>query len=259
MHDQRLLADAHDGRLEQVDFLSAALIASGINNPTELAEARRQYVALAKDVQADALRHLPPAEKAGELHARLHAEVLVGDYQRDASDVRVAIRSGNYNCLSAVALFWHLSQEAELDVRIVSQPGHVYLVNAASGERIEPASPNWTPDWNEKRYSRSPCTPRRITPIQLLGKFYYNRGVLLLQQGGYAEGLALIKTSLALDPDDREAQGNLVAGLNNWAVALGREKRFAEARELIEQGLVVDRNFQPLVANLRYVQHQVGW
>jgi tetratricopeptide (TPR) repeat protein len=182
--------------------------------------------------------------------------VLTGEYRQEASDVRLALERGDYNCLSALVIYWQLSREANLDLQIWSRPGHVYLVNAANGERIEPASPNWFQQGAETADVPMDAASRQITSTQLLGKFYYNRGVIALRQGQYAEGLRLVRTSLALDPHDREAHANLLAGLNNWAAALYRQSRYAEARELIEQGLAIEPRFAPLVANERLVGHQ---
>src|SRR5687768_676823 len=73
--DARLLADARDGRLEQLDFLAASLIASGVSDPAEFAAAQSQYERLRQAVDPQSLQQLPPAQRLRELHARMHAEV----------------------------------------------------------------------------------------------------------------------------------------------------------------------------------------
>ena len=92
---------------------------------------------------------------------------------------------------------------------------------------------------------------RRITPQQLLGKFYYNRGVQLLAHEEYAAGLELVRTALRLDPQDHDARENLLAGLNNWAAQHLRARRYGEAAGLIRQGLAIEPAYGPLVANQR--------
>jgi tetratricopeptide (TPR) repeat protein len=210
--DQRLLADAADGTLDDLDFISACLIAGGPSDPAELAAAREQY-------------------------ARLNSPILTGSYQADTFDLRQTIRTGNYNCLSAAAIHWERSRRAGVELQIWSRPGHVWLVNPTTSIAHDSAA-------------------RQITPLALVGKFYYNRGLVLLQAGRHAEGLACMRNALRLDPADREARGNLLAGLNNWAAALCREQRFGEARLLIDQGLAIDAGYAPLVAHARYLRAQ---
>jgi tetratricopeptide (TPR) repeat protein len=250
--EQQLLADAADGRLDDLDFLSACLIAGGVSNPGELALLRQEFDVLRQEIDTPALRELPLEERCGALQARLHAAILTGHYRAGASDLRVAIRRGDYNCLSVAAIYYSLSRQAEIELQIWSRPGHVYLVCPETGARIEPASHVSSGDASGAPAVEGPARP--ITPLQLLGRFYYNRGVTLLQANQFPEGLALLRISLRLDPQDREAQGNLLAGLNNWAVALCRQERFPEARLLIGQGLAIDPGYEPLVTNARYVR-----
>lgn len=212
--DQRLLADAADCTLNDLDFLSACLIAGGVSDPAELVEYR-------------------------ELLARRHTPILTGNYQADASDLREALRTGNYNCLSSAALRWELARRAGTELQIWSRPGHVWLSDPAAAVPRDPAA-------------------RQITPLALAGKFAYNRGLVLLQEGRHAEGLACMRLALRLDPADREARINLLAGLNNWAAELCSEKRYGEARVLIDQGLAIDAAYAPLVANARYVQSRAA-
>jgi tetratricopeptide (TPR) repeat protein len=256
--NERLLADAADRRLDDFDFVSAYLIAGGVTDARELAELHSQFEELRQRIDPAAIRALPVGVRAQELRARLHSQILVGSYRQEASDLRLAIRCGDYNCLSAAAIYWALAEEAKIELEIWSRPGHVYLARPGSRERIEPGSAAWNVSALEN-LPDSPAPPaRRITPLQLVGKYYYNRGLVWLQEGRHAEGVELIRTSLRLDPQDREARGNLLAGLNNWAVALCCDERFAEAGRLIAQGLAIDDGYAPLVANDKYVRSQAS-
>jgi tetratricopeptide (TPR) repeat protein len=256
--DQQLLADAADGRLDELDFPAACLVAGGTSDRNQLAELRSRWRDLRLRADRADLRDMSDLKRAKALHAWLHAEILVGRYCETASDPRQALLAGDYNCLSAVAVYLDLCDQAGIELEIWSRPGHVYLRHAESGEIIEPASKTWhsRPPVSEAAQAAAPA--RRITPLALVGKFYYNRGLALLQQSEHASGLACIRASLRLDPADREARGNLLAGLNNWAAALCEQQRFTEARLLIDQGLAIDSRFPPLMANARYVQARAG-
>jgi len=114
---------------------------------------------------------------------------------------------------------------------------------------VEPGAATW-----KARRSSSWNLSRRITPVQLLAKFYYNRGVEALNAGEFAVGIDRLQISLAMDPADADARANIVAGLNNWAVERCGARRYDEAATLIERGLSLDPSFGPLVANERLVR-----
>jgi hypothetical protein len=262
----QLLADARDARLDRFDFVTACLIAGGVSETGELAELRSRYDELTARIELPSLASFPREELAAELQRRLHREILIGDYHSTASDLRLTIGHGDYNCLSAVAIYWDLCRAAGIELSIWSQPGHVFVGESQFGARIDPGSMA-VPGQQEQSGTGKLTHParqqnaqpvRRITPTQLLGKFYYNRGVQLLQEGEYAEGLTLIRASLALDPADAEARANLLAGINNWAAELAGRNEFAAAGTLIEQGLAIDAEYAPLIANERYVRERIA-
>src|SRR5690606_16443754 len=67
-----------------------------------------------------------------------------------------------------------------------------------------------------------------ITDVQLVARVYYNRGVTRLRAKKFAQAVALTKASLRIDADNTIAHGNLLAGLNNWALddcSQGRSER----------------------------------
>ena len=118
-----------------------------------------------------------------------------------ASDLRLALSNGAFNCLSSLAIYFDLCQAADLPVEIWLARGHVFLRTAIDGRTvvIEPG----TTEWNSRGVARRNCV-RQITPVELLGKFYYNRGVELLKDRQFAEGINLLETSLALPPEMSE-------------------------------------------------------
>jgi hypothetical protein len=79
----------------------------------------------------------------------------------------------------------------------------------------------------------------------------------LLQRRQFEPGVAALRLACQLDPEDADAQANLLAGLNNWAVALADDQP-AAAAALIARGLAIDPDYAPLVANRRYVAERIG-
>jgi hypothetical protein len=255
----RLLADARDdGRLAEFDFLSAALVAGGVEQECQLDGWRGDYVARRAAMVEWARHEFPKRKRLAALHAAMHQRVLVGRYDATASDLRQTLARGDYNCLSAVAIFYDMCQAAEIELEIWAAPGHVYL-RSGEGETIEPGIRELGVTEQGDIIER--LTPparladaRRITPVELLGRFYYNRGVLALRASEFSTGTALLRTSLRLDPRDADARENLLAGINNWAVAEIGAKRYGRAAELIADGLAIDKTYSPLVANERLVR-----
>jgi hypothetical protein len=246
---RQLLVDARDDRLDQHDLLSACLVAGGVTGADEL-RVRRARVAAALD--AANLRLSAAADvqdRAAALHGELHRTILTGRYDKHASDVVHTVASGDYNCLTATTLYAELCRRAGVPLEIWAQPGHVSCLVGTPPLRVEAA------------VRQFPCAShvaagslaRRITPIQLAGRFAYNRGIELLERREFEPGIAAIRLACQLDPHDADARANLLAGLNNWALALAEQDQPAAAAALIARGLAIDPHFAPLVANQRYV------
>lgn len=252
---ERLVVDCRDGRVEEFDFLEASLIASGVDSKAELAEWLGAY----RPVREGMLASLPAGtatERLKAIHAGVHRFVLTGYYKSAASDLRTTLTSGDFNCLTSLVVCSDLCRGAGLNVQARLVRGHVFLVIETAPGRVlamEPGTPQWV-----VRALDDAGRERPLTEIELLGKFFYNRGVLQLQTGRFAEGTGLLRTSLLLDARDEDARTNLAAGLNNWAVEHCREKRFSDAAALIEQGLSLDPHFAPLVANEQLVRGKLG-
>jgi tetratricopeptide (TPR) repeat protein len=251
----RLLADARDGQLDEFEFVSAALVAGGVDDECELGGwldlYRERRAALLNDLRLDDLLKSTPASRLQAIHAALHKTLLTGTYQADASDLRLALSRGDFNCLSSLAIYFDLCQAAGLKIEIWQRRGHVFLRHGEFdvAVSVEPGARDWAALRPVRRNQVRP-----LSPTELLGKFYYNRGVQLLQRQQFAEGLELLQISVTLDPADGDARANIVAGLNNWAVVQCQRQRYEQAAALIERGLTLDPTFAPLVANQQLVR-----
>src|SRR5262245_61004994 len=114
---EQLLADARDGTLDGIEFFEATLIASGVEDEGELSGWRNEYGARrAKLLTAAAGRS--QLERLRALHAALHQRLLMGEYKTEASDVRLALSRGDFNCLSSLAIYFDLCRVSGLDVQI---------------------------------------------------------------------------------------------------------------------------------------------
>ena len=234
------------------DFVGAALVAAGAES--DAATWRATFSDCCRQIVTDEIRALPEATRVAAIQQALHKRILTGKYDAAASDVRVALASGDFNCLSAAALLFDLCRQAGVELEIWWRPGHVWL-QTQDGKRLEPANPSLAlragVASGAPSLARQVGGGRRLSPNELVGKFYYNRGVQLLASGEYAAGLSLMRTALECDPMDSDARENLLAGINNWAAEHLRAGRQSEASRLIRQGLAIEPTYGPLVANQR--------
>lgn len=231
----------------RLDLPQACLIAGGVTDQAELASARARLADVCQLLASPSLADLPVQDRARVLFQGMHNRVLIGCYERQATDWRITLDQGNYNCLSALVVYDELCRQADVPLTLWAEPGHVHC--RVGNLRIEPTARQWPapPD--------SPvASTRQITPQQLVGRFYYNRGIERLERRDFAGGVAALQRSCQLDPIDADARANLLAGLNNWALALSEDEQHSAAQSLIARGLAIDPTFPPLVANARYLR-----
>ena len=70
----------------------------------------------------------------------------------------------------------------------------------------------------------------------------------------YPDAIAANRVALQLDHDCAAARQNLLAGWNNWALALAARGDFAGALEKIDAGLALEPDYEPLLDNRVYIQ-----
>ena len=85
---------------------------------------------------------------------------------------------------------------------------------------------------------------------------YYNRGVDLLAEKRFAEAAAANAKALRLDPSNATAGATCwprsTTGRSSWATP----QHFAEAVDLLRQGLAMDAKFEAFAQNYVHVHHQ---
>ena len=201
----------------------------------------------------------------------MHRRVLYGGYDLAATDLRLVLDEGRFNCVSATVLFNFFGGELGLQCRGLEMPSHAMsrVLLPEGPIDIETTCPGWfhlagDPQQQTVAASRTIGTAawadrgkvREVSPIQLAAMIYYNRGVNLLAEKRFAEAAAANAKALRLAPSNLTARGNLLATINNWSIDLGDSGNFAEAINLLRQGLAIDRKFDPFAQNYVHVHHQ---
>jgi tetratricopeptide (TPR) repeat protein len=265
--EQRLFADAADGRLHDFSLLEAALVASGVDDPASLAHYRRQVDRWVESLRRSGAVRGTPRQQARAIFEFLHRNVLTGGYSLPCTDLRQTIDRGRFNCVSASVLFECLAAEFGLKVCPLESPGHV-MCRLDEGEGtldIETTCPRWfqlldhppKPAATHASESRKDSgRTREISDVELVAMIYYNRGVDLLGEKRFAEAAASNAKALRLAPSNATARGNLLATLNNWAIELGSTAHYAEAAELLRLGLAIEPGYEAFRLNTTHLHRQ---
>lgn len=256
-----LLEDVDDGQLQRFAFVDAALIAGGMTDPLARVEmlSRRDEKYAAIDFAA--IRKLPNQDRPSAVLSALHLQILTGKFRPTATLVQQTLATGDFNCVTATILFHDMCSRANVSVEIVAKSGHVCsrLVNAdCEIETTRKAQDEMLREMliglEARRMGKA--VSRGITPSELLGRIYYNRALAALEKKEFAAAIQLLQHSLTCDPQDHDAQENLLAGLNNWALSLCEQQDYAAAAERIAAGLAVNKDYQPLRSNDLHVHQQ---
>jgi tetratricopeptide (TPR) repeat protein len=273
--ERRLFTDASDGRLDELSLLEAALVACGVDEPAAASRYQQRFAAASDELRAaigTSSRHDAGTRDEGlrpvaAVHRVLHERLLHGGYDTNATDLAGTLDTGVYNCASATLLFVALCEPLGVAAQAVELPGHVRCLVEINAEQfeIEVTCPNWPQA--QRRISSGvslldePAVAstasgarRRVTSLGLLAMIYYNRGVDAFELRRYAEATAANRRALLLDPSNQTARGNLLAAVNNWALALCDAGRLADAETLLAAGQQFDPDHRPFAHNAGHVR-----
>lgn len=263
--EAEMLADAADGRLDFTSFFQAALVAGGESRET-ITRAEETLRTRWLEVEP-LLASSNPDQRAKVAFLAMHRLLLTGRYVAECTEVGRTLDTGDYNCVTATALYLELCRRHGIEGQSVAIPGHVYCrLPKLFSDDVQTTCR----EWFEVRDGRaaSPAAkaildrirsgevkPRALSDVQLLGKIYYNRGVSALEKQDFAQAISLLHRSLKLDPQDEPARNNLLAAHNNWALALCDRGEFEAASKKLSEGRAIDAEYGPLKTNDLYV-HQ---
>lgn len=269
--EAKVLADARRGDVDGRWLFEAALAADGVVEPATLANYGQRWRAWHEWLRDHLSESNSPRDRARAIFMLLHRKALVGGYVADATGLQSALGGTGYNCVSATILFNSLAAMVGLNVVAVETPEHVYsVVRSSEGEfAVEMTCRRWfelsADEQREALAERSSDTSprqmirpetnlrnarRELSPAGLVALVYYNAGVDHLSRGEFRESLSANLKALALDPANELACGNLLASLNNWALARYEARDFAAAARLIEYGRLIAPAHPPYEANL---------
>jgi tetratricopeptide (TPR) repeat protein len=263
--EERLFADASDGRLDEFSLLEAALVAGGVEDAGALEPYRRQQAALLGEIRRLGSLSDGPRRQAQIVLELMHDRLLQGGYRSDCTDLRTTFEKGQFNCVSASVLFNCLAGELGLAVCGLEIPAHaISRLKLPDGPLdIETTYSHWfqfiddpqrQAELVENAIGRDPALDRsqarEVGPVEMVAMIYYNQGIELLAGGRFPQAATANAKALRLDPASTTARGNLLATINTWAIALGSSGQYARAVELLGPG------FETFGPNYVHVHHE---
>lgn len=267
-----LFADAADGRWDQHTLLRAALVASGVTDSRSLEGYEARFNDLASELRRTCSAATSPRQLAEAVFDFAHARILRGGYRLESSGLPAALDEGRYNCVSASVLYNCLAEAVGLEARGLEVPGHAMsrIVLPDGVIDVETTCPAWFRLMNDPERqaqavaatlgpaaeASTPAERREVSAVEFVATIYYNRGVDFLGERRFAEAVAANAKALRLDPASVTARGNLLATVNNWAIAMAAEGRHEEAAALLRRGLTIAPDYKTFHTNYAHVHHQ---
>lgn len=279
--ERRVFQDALDGRWDTLSLPEAAAVAAGVRDAAELEWLRRRMESHVRN----AARRIPAEASARQrleaVFRYLHQEILTGDYRLEATSPLEPLTRGRYNCVSATVWFCTLAERLGLEAEPLQSPTHAYCRVDCQGQAVivEATCAEWfdlqrdQPGTSPHAYvlagtesvengplisgPKSAGNPnpygeaaRPMSPVALVGTVYYNRGVEAVLKKRFSAAVADNVKALHLDPGNRTARDNLLAALNNWAIAAAGEKDYPAAAQRLRLAVRIDPGYGPLPGNL---------
>jgi len=289
--EKRVLEDAADGKWDHFDLFRASLIIEGCDS-AKITGYEKRLDRIADLIQEKAQKNPNIKGNKEELtkliFETLHAELLTGKYDIEATNPAIAFEKGDYNCVSATVLFNTLAQKSGLEVCGLEMSGHVlsrakYGTNSAD---VETTCPTWFSLKSSKERQnvtqsrigggvavQNVAKPqvagkvdqvdelvqisrktREISDVQLVAAIYYNQGYDHWQANRLPEAVVATAKALLLDPENENAWGNLIGAINNIALGFSmKQKRHDIAAGLLDQIELIDPNFKDLKSNQYHI------
>lgn len=265
--EKEIFALAARGRLSTAEFVTVALLASGVTDPA----ARARYLAQVESLAAEARILLdlskPPRDSGAELLEWLHLRALTGGYRERQTDLSVVLDDGVFNCVSSAVLFNAVAGQLGFDVRAIEVPDHAFsiLYDGLAHMDVETTTPKGFNPRRDKvaefealtgfRYiPQSNISKRReIGAAGLVALIYYNHGVAHLKAGRYQQALFANFRAMSLDAGFASAATNALAALGQWSASLAEDGHWRAATEIAALGFTLAPQDRGLAANRKAI------
>jgi hypothetical protein len=268
--ERQLAADTADGRIDGGDLLEAVLVAAGTCDPATLAACRSRWEKLLAEARSADLAADDPRRAASHLLEWLHRRVLVGGYDACCSDVAATLLSGRFNCVTSAVLYHLLAGEIGLSTQFIERRGHVACIVLGPGEPlvVETTCATWLSDRTgaatpaadtvaeaaDAAAADSNAGERIVGQAGIVAIVFFNRGVDALEAQELPAAIGANWLALQCDPANASAWVNLLAAVNQWALAEAEAGHRRRAEELLAAGLQMAPLHAPFQRNLAAIR-----
>jgi tetratricopeptide (TPR) repeat protein len=231
--ERRMIDDAADGDFDDVDVLTAALVASGVPD-ARLVAVRARVAAVVDAARARAQHAATGRERGDRLLRALHGTVL-RRYVESQSRVDLVVDTGEFNCLSSAVLFvvaaegllprprgmisrTHAFARVDVDARAVDV--ETTTPDGFAIDRARVVTPTYLrrlgvgDGMSDAERAEDLKHPEEVGAPGLVAGLYSNRGVQLVREGDL-EGAAI-----AFDRATRLSRGAQQTRVAQWRAAL---------------------------------------
>lgn len=287
-----LFIDTADGSLDEHNLIEAALIAEGLVNRAEREACLETFNATFADLRTAINDSSSEEQRAAALLSALHGKLFAGGYRVDCTRLSEVLSAEQFNCVSATILFCAYAEQLGLTTEAIEVPGHVLCTLAVADQRIdiETTCARWLsiPNREELRsrfvYNTEAATDTQRQAIEALGIdpatsavqlepgtvawrqelpvtalvaiVYYNRGLDELAERHYEAAAVANVNALRINPHSPAAWSNLLATVNNWALAANKQGDYHKATALLREGIQLAPHHELFRANLETVNRQ---
>src|SRR5260221_12378298 len=236
-----LFVEARTGKLGKWNFAEACLIASGVTD----AEKRKSYMKQIDEIETGARKAIDGAKTPQEKGEKLLKFLTTGAMSKGDSshqtDLHTILDDKKFNCVSSAVLYNVIGRRLGMELRAVEIPGHVYSILVLGDKTIRVETTNaagFNLDKSPKGKSeKSGDNHREIGELGLAAVIAYNHGVDLAREHKHHEAILANFRAMSLDPSNRAAADNALAGFANWGIELAKAGKFEEALNVAAVGL----------------------
>jgi tetratricopeptide (TPR) repeat protein len=249
--ESEIFALVANGSLSDDDFVTIALLASGVTDPAVRSDYLARVETLTAEAQAALDLSAPLEESGARLLRWLHERALQGGYRERQTNLSVVLDEHVFNCVSSAVLYNAVAGRLGFDVRAIEVPDHAFSivydgldhmdVETTTAEGFNPRRDEvaefealtgfrYIPQSNKSKR-------REVDAAGLAALIYYNHGVAHLEEGRYQEALFANLRAMSLDPDFASAATNALAALGRWSTSLADDGNWEDATEVAAVGV----------------------
>jgi len=267
--EEKLFADARDGKLDEFTFAEASLISSGVTDTERRKKLLTQIDQFESQCKERIAESLMPFERGQKLLDWLHTGSFRNGYSALQTDVAIVLEKQTFNCVSSATLYNILARRLGLDARGIEVPDHAFAIVYDGTKHVDVETTNrlgFNPARNRQALEQLKETTgfvympernrdkrREIGDAGMVALTYYNHGVTAREAGRHNEAMVGFFKALSLDKGNHSAVKNVLAVLANWSLKLyengEKEKAFAVlevGRELAPKDRTLEHNQEVL-------------